>query len=120
MSLPVRTQRKFRRDSPSSNAAPARGDAAWAQFRLLYFPRILAIQVESGLFTCIAEAKEFGVTNDTEPVGGMSDMSDWTAHQKVYVTSIHALILLLDRAKPQAIPPMPPLAGPTTGGEGKQ
>lgn len=101
-------------------AARARGEAAWAHFRRLYFPRILAHQEESGLFTCIAEAKEFGVTNDTEPLGGMAGMGDWTEHQKVYVTAIHALILLLDRASTQAIPAMPPPAGPTTGAGAKQ
>lgn len=97
-------------------AAKARGDAAWAHFRRLYFPKILASQEESGLFECIAVAQEPGVTHDTEPIPGLSGMSDWTGHQKVYVTSIHALILLLDRAQLQAVPPMPPPAGPTTGG----
>jgi hypothetical protein len=101
-------------------AAKARGEAAWAQFRRLYFPKIVASQDEYGLCDCIAVAKEAGVTSDTEPIAGLSGMSDWTEQQRLYVTAIHALILLLDRATVQAIPPMPPPAGPTTGGGAKQ
>jgi hypothetical protein len=42
-------------------------------------------------------------------------MTDWTEQQKVYVTSIHVLVLLLDRSKPAALPPMAaPVAATTT------
>jgi len=101
-------------------AARARGELAWAAFRREYFPRILAHQDESGAFTCVAKAENAGVTSDTAPLPGLSGMSEWTSHQKVYVTSIHVLILLLDRSKVGAIPPMPAPAGPATetGGSG--
>jgi hypothetical protein len=97
-------------------AARARGDASWAAFRRLYFPRILAHQQEDGSFTCIAEAKTPGVTVDTEPLGDLPGMGDWVAQQKVYVTGIHVLVLLLDRSRLAAIPPLvTPVATATTG-----
>ncbi len=87
-------------------ASRARGDSAWSLFRRLYLPRILAHQEQNGGFTCIAEAKQPGVTSDTEPLGDLPGMDDWIEQQKVYVTSIHVLILLLDRSRPGAIPPI--------------
>jgi hypothetical protein len=98
-------------------AARARGDVAWSAFRRLYFPRILASQEESGGFTCVAEAKLPGVTSDTAPLPGLSGMGEWTEHQKVYVTSVHVLVLLLDRSRPAALPPMPAPAVETSTAE---
>lgn len=86
--------------------AAARGGKAWATFRKIFFPKILAKQNADGSCDCVC-SDAFGVTNDTKPIGGMS-MPGWIAGGRVYITAIHALIFALDRAAPKAIPAAPP------------
>lgn len=94
-----------------------RGDRAWATFRRIFLPRILAHQEPSGAFTCVCRAETLAVTCDTRELPGLpaAAAADWTRGGKVYVTAIHALILLLDRTPPRTLPEMPDLAGPVTG-----
>ena len=93
-----------------------RGDRAWATFREIFLPRILAHQEPSGAFTCVCQAEGMAVTCDTRELPGLpaAAAADWTKGGKVYVTAIHALILLLDRTPARALPEMPDLAGPVT------
>ena len=96
--------------------ARARGDEAWAVFRQQYLRRILDHQHEDGSYDCVARGDSAGVTNDTEPLPGLGGMGDWTASQRVYVTAIHTLILVLDRSEPEALPVIEaPVARPRTG-----
>ena len=57
------------------------------------------------------------MTNDTQPLPGMPAGGRWTEQGKVYVTAIHALVLLLDRTQSKTLPKMPGLRGPVTTGE---
>jgi len=93
-----------------------RGDRAWAAFREIFLPRILAHQEPSGAFTCVCQAKGMAVTCDTRELPGLPAVAaaDWIKGGKVYVTAIHALILLLDRTPARALPEMPDRAGPVT------
>jgi len=92
----------------------AQGDERWAAFRAIYFPRILAVQGEDGGFDCACRHEAFGVTCDTEPPGGLGDLPGYREGQRVYVTAIHCLILLLDRTPAKAVPPAPGPKGPVT------
>jgi hypothetical protein len=97
--------------------ARARGDETWAAFRRTYFARILGKQQEDGSFDCACEEVTFGVTCDTKPLPGMGKMpgmDGWTEQARVYVTAIHALILLLDRCELESVPEMPGLAAEVT------
>ncbi len=90
--------------------AAVRGGAAWDTFRKIYFPKILAKQNKDGSCDCVCNEQTPGVTNDTKPLSGMpmpAGAGDrWVTGGRVYVTAIHALILALDRAAPEAIPPL--------------
>jgi hypothetical protein len=94
-----------------------RGDRAWAAFRKIFLPRILAHQEPSGAFACVCQAKTLAVTCDTREIPGLPAQvaADWLRGGKVYVTAIHTLILLLDRTAARGLPEMPDLAGPVTG-----
>jgi len=97
--------------------ANARGERAWRVFRRIFFPRILEAQETSGAFTCIADPKLPGVTVDAREFPGITAGSRWTAGGKTYVTAIHTLILLLDRANSRIAPNAPAPQGPVTGGK---
>jgi hypothetical protein len=89
-------------------AARVRGDRTWRAFRERFFPRILAAQSEEGAFACIAEGTLFGTTNDSRPFGGPLG-GPFQEGVDVYVTALHAWILLLDDAPPR--PPEAPAPG---------
>ncbi len=89
--------------------AAARGNEAWATFRRIYFPKILAKQRENGGCDCVGNDLP-GVTNDTGELPGMK-MPGWVDGGRVYVTAIHSLILALDRAPPRGVPPLRPPPG---------
>ncbi|MFQ5503915.1 MAG: hypothetical protein ACE5F1_03850 [Planctomycetota bacterium] len=93
----------------------ARGKETWNVFRRIYLPRILAEQEENGAFTCVCKHASPGVTCDTRPIPGMPGAASYAEQQKVYVTAIHTLILLLDRAEARALPEMPSPRGPSSG-----
>lgn len=94
--------------------AAARGGRHWQVFRDIYFPRLLAAQKKDGSFDCVARAKSPAVTSDTRPLPGMS-LPAWTAQGRVYVTAIHALLLVLDRSAAENTVPVPHDRGPVTG-----
>ena len=92
-----------------------RGTKPWKRFKQRYFRPIVAGQAEDGSFACICEAKAFGATNDTDPFGSMGKAGKGVVKQAgdmgllkkftqgtktAYVSSIHVLILLLDRTQP--------------------
>lgn len=84
-----------------------RGPRAWQQFKDAFFPRIIKKQEKSGAFKCICENKAFGATNDSERGGtGL-----FATGVDTYVTSMHTLILLLDRTWPK-LAPKPPVKDP--------
>jgi hypothetical protein len=95
--------------------AHARGDRAWAVFRRIFFPRILAGQEKDGAFLCVCSDRP-GVTNDTRAIPGLpAGIGDsWADEGKVYVTAIHTLILLLDRAESRILPEAPAPRGAVT------
>lgn len=102
----------------SALLARARGETTWAAFRREYFPRILAAQHEDGSFDCVCRSG-MGVTCDTQPIPGMPpEAAGFQDGAKTYVTAIHLLILLLDRAELESVPEMPGVAAPTTPGSG--
>ena len=73
------------------------GDDALLRFRRAFEKRILAAQDEDGAFRCICRERAFGVTCDTNtPFAGM-----FGDGQRVYVTALHTLALLLGDAKPR-------------------
>ncbi len=88
----------------SAVLAAARGGEAWATFRRIYFPKILEKQHENGGCDCVCNDSP-GVTNDTRELPGMK-MPGWVDGGRVYVTAIHALILALDRAPSEGVPPL--------------
>jgi len=88
----------------SAVLAAARGGKAWATFRRIYFPKILAKQAENGGCDCVCNDAP-GVTNDTKELPGMK-MPGWVDGGRVYITAIHALVLALDRAQPKGVPPL--------------
>jgi hypothetical protein len=83
----------------------ARGDEAWAKFRAIYFPRILAAQAEDGSFSCVCKGEAPGVTCDSSTPGGMN-LPGYLEGKKSYVTSILVLVLLLDRATLESVAPV--------------
>lgn len=90
-----------------------RGPRAWVRFKETFFRRMLDEQTKSGAFLCICRNKAFGSTNDSKHRGKASGSkpSFFANRTDSYVTSIHTLILLLDRAWPRLMPK--PAAGPT-------
>ncbi len=95
-----------------------RGPRHWKRFKARYVGPIVAGQAEDGSFACICEGKAFGATNDTDPFGSMGKggkgvvkkagdmglLKKFTQGTKTaYVSSIHVLILLLDRTKPELL-----------------
>ena len=94
--------------------ARAQGDERWDAFRRIFFPRILAKQGDDGAFDCVCLHEAFGVTCDSEPPGGLGGMPGYQQGTKVYVTAIHCLVLLLDRAPSKCAPPVPKAKGPVT------
>ena len=88
-----------------------RGPKHWKRFKARYFRPIVDGQAEDGSFVCICEGKAFGATNDTNPLSGkgkgvvkragnMDLLKRFTQGTKTaYVSSIHVLILLLDRTE---------------------
>jgi hypothetical protein len=91
----------------------ARGEEAWAEFRRVFFPRILAAQEDDGAFACVCKHASPAVTCDTRELPGLN-LPGYVEEQKTYVTAIHTLVLLLDRARLEAIPRMPPRKPPVT------
>ncbi len=94
--------------------ARARGPEAWSTFRRTWFPRVLAAQKDDGSFDCACAHASGATTCDTEPIGDLPGMDDWVRQARVYVTAIHALVLVLDRADLQAVPKMPDVPAETT------
>ncbi|MCU0725393.1 MAG: hypothetical protein MUE73_06330 [Planctomycetes bacterium] len=108
--------------SPALNVAlaglafRALGGAAFARFRAEYFPRIAAAQEKDGSFRCVCRKEGFGVTCDSDPAFAAAGFLAESQH--LYVTALHALVLLLDRAPPKFLaapapwpappPPRPP------------
>lgn len=92
-----------------------RGPRHWKRFKARYFRPIVDGQAEDGSFACICEGKAFGSTNDTDPfgkkgkgvvkqAGDLGMLKRFTQGTKTaYVSSIHVLILLLDRTKPKLL-----------------
>lgn len=86
----------------------ARGARAWKRFEATFFRRILDAQDAEGAFACICQGKAFASTNDSHPFGGkgVSKSAGSSSLLKgllqdgtgAYVTAVHTLILLLDRA----------------------
>ena len=76
-------------------------------------PPILAHPEPSGAFTRICTANSMAVTCDTRELPGLpaAAAADWTKGGKVYVTAIHALILLLDRTPRARCPRCPTWRG---------
>ena len=103
---------RFRDDGAAVQRPPGarRGDETWSTFKGTFFQRIVAAQQADGSFDCICLAEGPGVTCDTKEMPGMSNMpgmDSWTEQARVYVTAIHALILLLDRSELESVPEMP-------------
>ena len=86
-----------------------RGPRDWARFKEAFFRRILDLQAKSGAFECICKKLAFASTNDSKPFGGKLKGSSafFAKGSEAYVTSIHTLILLLDRTWPERLPKPP-------------
>ncbi len=100
----------------SALACRVRGDAAWKRFRGIFFRRILDHQQEDGNFNCCCKHTSPGVTCDTKKLPGMR-MSGYVEQQRVYVTAIYTLILLLDRTTVKNTPPLVPKADAVVTGK---
>jgi hypothetical protein len=75
------------------------GDDALLKFRRNFEKRILAAQEKDGAFACVCRERAFGVTCDTNtPFAGM-----FGDGQRVYVSALHTLALLLADAKPRLL-----------------
>jgi len=81
-------------------AARVRGGRPWQAFRERFFRPIVAAQSEEGAYSCIAEGKLFGTTNDSRGFGA-SLGGFFQDGVDVYVTALHAWILLLDVVEPR-------------------
>ncbi len=100
----------------SALLAKARGPETWSIFKRHHFARIIEQQQKDGSFDCACRKATFGVTCDTESIGGgtLPGMGSWDKAARVYVTAIHTLILLLDRSDLESVPEMPGLAAEVT------
>lgn len=97
----------------------AQGAERWKAFRTIYFPPILDEQYEDGSFGCVCMHEAFGVICDTKPrSSGLGTESGYRERaemeRSIYVTAIHCLILLLDRAPSRCAPEVPAAKGPVT------
>ncbi|MCP5067894.1 MAG: hypothetical protein GY946_15140 [bacterium] len=91
-----------------------RGQDAWQRFKDAFFQRMIEKQEKTGAFKCICQNKAFGATNDSERGAG----GFFANRTDSYVTAIHTLILLLDRAWPKLVPEPPTQGGGDTTSPG--
>ena len=75
-------------------------EATWSTFRDIFFRPIVDAQDDEGAFACVCRGGP-GVTCDTNPPGGIGRLPGYAEQKKVYVTAIHTLVLMLDRAMPR-------------------
>jgi hypothetical protein len=82
-----------------------RGEKEWRNFKRTFFRRIIDKQGEDGAFECVCEGKAFASTNDSKPFGGKmaGSIKMFADGTSAYVTALHTLILLLDRAPPKLL-----------------
>lgn len=96
----------------------AQGDERWKAFCAIYVPAILAEQDKDGSFGCVCLHEVSAVTCDGEPPGGLGATPGYRERailkQRTYVTAIHCLILMLDRAPSRLAPPVPATKSPVT------
>lgn len=100
--------------------ARTRGEKTWAAFRDHFFPLILAKQDNEGALACVCRGTP-GATCDSRELPGMARVpgglrGTYGEAKRVYVTALHALILVLDRAPPKAVPPLRPAERVVTPG----
>ncbi len=87
-----------------------RGPKAWGAFKETFFRRLVDGQRKNGSFECICQNKAFGSTNDSKGLGS-GNAGFFANRTDAYVSSMHVLILLLDRTWPKLMP-KPPAKSP--------